>query len=451
MLKLQATNRLRNYSLSAVAAGFVFFAGPIAADASDFGDKLLTDGIENSHVEKLQDLLVEEGYLQQNDASGVYDNSTTDAVTNYQEDQQLLADGLAGVQTLGALKVLGKGDENELVTDLQGTLQDSGHYNGSVDGYFDGETHDSVKSFQSDADIAVDGLAGPETFGALYYGNSEAVEEDASEDEATEDKATEEEPVEDEATEDKATEEEAVEEEATEDEATEEEPVEEEATEDEATEEEPVEEEATEDEATEEDAVEDEAAEEEGTEEEPVEEEATEDEEATEEDAVEDEATEEEGTEEEPVEEEAAEEEGTEEDAVEDEGTEEEATEEEPVEEEATEEEDEDVGTESNGTSSDVEGETYTMDATAYTANCDGCSGVTATGIDLNNDRDANVVAVDPNVIPLGSTVHVEGYGEAVAGDTGGAITGESIDLHVPTQEEAEQFGRQSVEVTVLD
>ncbi|QQK75192.1 peptidoglycan-binding protein [Salicibibacter cibarius] len=437
MLKLQATNRLRNYGLSAVAAGFVFFAGPIAADASDFGGKLLTDGIENSHVETLQNLLVEEGYLQQKDADGVYDNATTDAVTDYQEDQQLLVDGLAGVQTLGALKVLGKGDENELVTDLQGTLQDSGYYNGSVDGYFDGETHDSVKSFQSDADIAVDGLAGPETFGALYYGKSKAVEEDTAEEEVAEEEATEEEPVEEEATEDEATEEEPVEEEATEDEATEEEPVEEDAAEDEATEEEPVEEEATEDEATEEEPVE-EAPEAEATEE--------------------DESTDEEGTEEEPVEEDASEEEGTEEDSVEettgDEVTEEDAVEDEASEADATEDEEstEDEGNDENMTqSSDAEGETYTMDATAYTADCDGCSGITATGIDLNNNRDANVVAVDPNVIPLGSTVHVEGYGEAVAGDTGGNITGESIDLHVPTQEEAEQFGRQSVEVTVLD
>lgn len=106
--------------------------------------------------------------------------------------------------------------------------------------------------------------------------------------------------------------------------------------------------------------------------------------------------------------------------------------------------------TESEG-STDAEGETFTMEATAYTANCDGCSGVTATGIDLNNDRDANVVAVDPSVIDLGSTVHVEGYGEAVAGDVGGDINGERIDLHKPTAGEAESFGRQDVEVTVLD
>ncbi|GAJ98192.1 3D domain-containing protein [Geomicrobium sp. JCM 19055] len=104
-----------------------------------------------------------------------------------------------------------------------------------------------------------------------------------------------------------------------------------------------------------------------------------------------------------------------------------------------------------SSSSESPEGTTMTMEATAYTADCEGCSGITATGIDLRNDRNANVVAVDPNVIPLGSTVYVEGYGEAIAGDTGGAINGNKIDLHMATTEEALNFGRQSVEVTVLD
>ena len=44
------------------------------------------------------------------------------------------------------------------------------------------------------------------------------------------------------------------------------------------------------------------------------------------------------------------------------------------------------------------------------------------------------MIAVDPSVIPLGSKVWVEGYGYAIAGDTGGAIKGMKIDLHVPTK-----------------
>src|SRR5690625_1180734 len=78
-------------------------------------------------------------------------------------------------------------------------------------------------------------------------------------------------------------------------------------------------------------------------------------------------------------------------------------------------------------------GQSMTMEATAYTAQCDGCTGITATGIDLNANSNKKVVAVDPSVIPLGSRVHVEGYGEAIAGDTGGAIKGDRIDVHLPT------------------
>ncbi|MCP3030778.1 LysM peptidoglycan-binding domain-containing protein [Halobacillus sp. A1] len=89
-------------------------------------------------------------------------------------------------------------------------------------------------------------------------------------------------------------------------------------------------------------------------------------------------------------------------------------------------------------------------EATAYTANCEGCTGVTATGIDLNNNPDQKVIAVDPDVIPLGSKVYVEGYGTAIAGDTGGAIQGNRIDLYMQDRGDALDFGRQNVTVQVL-
>ncbi|MCP3761272.1 LysM peptidoglycan-binding domain-containing protein [Domibacillus sp. A3M-37] len=102
-------------------------------------------------------------------------------------------------------------------------------------------------------------------------------------------------------------------------------------------------------------------------------------------------------------------------------------------------------------TSSAPQGKTLTMTATAYTAECAGCSGVTATGIDLRNAPNKKVIAVDPGVIPLGSRVYVEGYGEAVAGDTGGAIKGNKIDLHVPNNDAAYNWGVRTVNVTILD
>lgn len=96
-------------------------------------------------------------------------------------------------------------------------------------------------------------------------------------------------------------------------------------------------------------------------------------------------------------------------------------------------------------------GETMQVTATAYTAECEGCSGVTYTGVDLLNDRNKKVIAVDPNVIPLGTKVYVEGYGYAVAEDIGSAIKGNKIDLHVATKEEAYSWGVQTVNVTILD
>lgn len=91
------------------------------------------------------------------------------------------------------------------------------------------------------------------------------------------------------------------------------------------------------------------------------------------------------------------------------------------------------------------------VEATAYTASCEGCSGITATGIDLLANPNQKVISVDPSVIPLGSKVYVEGYGEAIAGDTGGAIKGNKIDIFIPTKQEAINFGRKQVKVTILN
>ncbi|MCM3641940.1 3D domain-containing protein [Priestia aryabhattai] len=101
--------------------------------------------------------------------------------------------------------------------------------------------------------------------------------------------------------------------------------------------------------------------------------------------------------------------------------------------------------------SQQASGKSMTVEATAYTANCAGCSGTTATGVDLKANPNQKVIAVDPSVIPLGSKVYVEGYGEAVAADTGGAIKGNRIDVFVPSEGDAQQFGRKSVKITVMN
>ncbi|MBO8165012.1 MAG: S-layer homology domain-containing protein [Brevibacillus sp.] len=62
------------------------------------------------------------------------------------------------------------------------------------------------------------------------------------------------------------------------------------------------------------------------------------------------------------------------------------------------------------------------------------------------------IVAVDPNVIALGSHLYIEGYGYGVAADIGGAIKGNRIDLYLPTYQQALQHGiKEKVKVYVLD
>ncbi|BAK52945.1 peptidase [Bacillus phage SP-10] len=109
-----------------------------------------------------------------------------------------------------------------------------------------------------------------------------------------------------------------------------------------------------------------------------------------------------------------------------------------------------DVTTPSREKSSTPNQRMLTMEATAYTAFCEGCSGTTRLGFDLRANPNAKVVAVDPSVIPLGSTVEVAGYGYAVASDTGGAIKGNRIDLFMASETDARNFGRRSVTVKII-
>lgn len=92
---------------------------------------------------------------------------------------------------------------------------------------------------------------------------------------------------------------------------------------------------------------------------------------------------------------------------------------------------------------------TLTVNASAYTANCKGCSGITATGLNLKKNPKVKAISVDPKVIPLGTKVHVEGYGEAIAADTGGAIKGKKIDVFYSSKTKALNWGRKTVKVKV--
>ncbi|EHG21446.1 hypothetical protein HMPREF9334_00863 [Selenomonas infelix ATCC 43532] len=87
------------------------------------------------------------------------------------------------------------------------------------------------------------------------------------------------------------------------------------------------------------------------------------------------------------------------------------------------------------------------VSATAYSAHDPGNGSHTATGTLVRR----GVIAVDPSVIPLGTHVFIPGYGEAVAEDIGGAIHGQRIDVAFDTHAEALMFGRQELEIFIME
>lgn len=100
----------------------------------------------------------------------------------------------------------------------------------------------------------------------------------------------------------------------------------------------------------------------------------------------------------------------------------------------------------SGGTNIGTAIKTFTMESTAYYGHT-----ITAMGSKpVRNPNGISTVAVDPNVIPLGSKVYVSGYGVAIAADTGGAIKGNIIDVFLNSYEECMNWGRREVTVQLL-
>lgn len=102
-------------------------------------------------------------------------------------------------------------------------------------------------------------------------------------------------------------------------------------------------------------------------------------------------------------------------------------------------------------------GQSTTFEATYYGMDCNGCSGTTASGLNIGSGttyKGMKVIAVDRNVIPLHSIVEITHNGttyKAVAKDTGGAIKGNRIDILVGSEAESSNYGRHNVEIRIIE
>ncbi|HEX6922783.1 MAG TPA: peptidoglycan-binding protein [Bacillales bacterium] len=327
-------SKLKALLMFTAVAGIIF-ATPYAASAES-GKDLLHRGMTNSGVEDLQDQLKDFHYYDYK-VDSIFGPITYKAVSEFQKDYGLAADGIAGPNTFDTLNrvvslnhtyekapLLGPGDRGEIVEDLQTQLQNLNYYDGEIDGIYGSLTEEAVKDFQRDNAIAVDGIAGPDTYAALIKNPVRNKESANTETVSNHEKVS-------------------------------------------------------------------------------------------------------------------ASESSSSEKKVKSASTS-------PKEAEKSEE------TANVGRSADKESvRTFYVESTAYTAYCPGCSGITATGINLIENPKAKVIAVDPDVIPLGSTVWVEGYGYAIAGDTGGAINGMRIDVFIPNHAKAMHWGRRKVKVKVFE
>ena len=154
-----------------------------ASDAPEKGGVTLKQGMSGDAVKRLQNRLIELGYMT-GTADGSFGASTKTAVAAFQRKAGLDADGIAGPTTLAVLydndapnatpadDTLEQGDSGDAVKALQKRLIELGYMNGTADGDFGSATKAAVKLFQKQAGLTVDGVAGPGTQSALFSSNA---------------------------------------------------------------------------------------------------------------------------------------------------------------------------------------------------------------------------------------------------------------------------------------
>ncbi|EGO63575.1 3D domain-containing protein [Acetonema longum] len=103
-----------------------------------------------------------------------------------------------------------------------------------------------------------------------------------------------------------------------------------------------------------------------------------------------------------------------------------------------------------NNSVAETRGYVMTVTATAYTPFEPGMTSGTGLAYDGRPAIPYKTVAVDPDVIPLGSRVWVPGIGFMLCHDTGNLIKGNIIDVCLETEEEMIQWGRKTLEILVI-
>jgi peptidoglycan hydrolase-like protein with peptidoglycan-binding domain len=136
-------------------------------------------GMTGSSVRQLQQALVNQGY--EIDVDGDFGDATFEAVSHFQEANDLDVDGVAGPRTLAALGIgavahsapqtsrhptLERGSEGRAVRMLQEALVEH-DFEIDVDGDFGQATEEAVMEFQEENELEVDGIVGPNTWAAL--------------------------------------------------------------------------------------------------------------------------------------------------------------------------------------------------------------------------------------------------------------------------------------------
>lgn len=157
-----------------------FLVSPLfVGTASASGDATFSAGDNGSDINTLQSDLSNQGYKTGTD--GIYGKETKQSVMDFQEENGLQVDGIAGKNTLIALSggtssntsnsaLLQLGSNNPQVKEAQSQLNNHG-YDIAIDGIFGSATQDAIQSFQSESDIQVDGIVGNDTLNALNNGS----------------------------------------------------------------------------------------------------------------------------------------------------------------------------------------------------------------------------------------------------------------------------------------